>query len=57
MGVASGSLTTPLSLSWTFKAGGPVESSPAIADGRVFIGSDDSYVYALDFATGKKIWA
>ncbi len=32
---------------WRYPTGGPVSSSPAIADGRVFIGSQDSGVYAL----------
>ena len=31
-------------------------SSPAIADGRVYFGSGDGYVYALDAATGAVSW-
>ncbi len=30
-------------------------SSPAIADGKVFIGSDDGYLYIIDIKTGKKL--
>src|SRR5881394_1923922 len=56
-GVAAGNLPDNLSLLWSFKTGGPVKSSAAIVDGRVFIGSGDSNVYALDLAGGKKIWA
>ena len=52
-GVASGALPDKLSLLWSFKTGGPVKSSAAIVDGRVFIGSGDGNVYALDWATGK----
>src|SRR6266545_6425976 len=56
-GVAAGTLPEKLSLLWSFKTGGPVKSSAAIVGGRVFIGSGDSHVYALDLATGKKTWA
>src|SRR5581483_492516 len=41
---------------WKFKTGDVVHASPAIADGTVFIGSWDSYFYALDAATGKEKW-
>ena len=30
-------------------------SSPAIAGGRVFVGSNDGRVYGLDLASGKKV--
>jgi len=33
-----------------------VDSSPAIASGRVFVGSNDGRVYGLDLASGKKVW-
>ena len=56
-GVAASSLPERLDLLWTFKAAGPVKSSPAIVQGRVFIGSDDGNVYALALADGKKVWA
>jgi eukaryotic-like serine/threonine-protein kinase len=32
---------------WPYRTGGPVSSSPAVADGRVFFGSQDSVIYAL----------
>src|SRR6185312_6432695 len=56
-GVASGTIPDKPSLLWSFKTGGAVKSSAAIVNGRVFIGSDDSTVYALDLANGKKVWA
>src|SRR6266516_961140 len=56
-GVASSLLPDKLSLLWSFKTGGPVKSSAAIVGGRVFIGSGDSHVYALELASGKKSWA
>jgi outer membrane protein assembly factor BamB len=33
-----------------------VHASPAIVDGKLYIGSWDSYFYALDAATGKELW-
>lgn len=44
-------------IAWTFTAGGPVWSSPALSDEIVYIGSDDHKVYALDAKTGAKKWA
>lgn len=41
---------------WAFKTGGPIVSSPAIADGVVYIGSMDGYLYAIDQTTGKEKW-
>jgi outer membrane protein assembly factor BamB len=55
-GVAGGSLPEKLDLLWTFKTAGPVKSSAAIVQDRVYIGSDDGNVYALALADGKKVW-
>lgn len=41
---------------WSFKTGGAVVASPVIADGALFVGSDDKAVYALDLATGTQKW-
>lgn len=41
---------------WSFKTGGPIVASPAIADGVVYIGSMDAYLYAVDQSTGKEKW-
>ena len=38
---------------WNFKTQGPVKSSPAIEGRRVFFGSGDGNLYALDLNTGK----
>jgi len=41
---------------WTFMTKARVESSPAIADGRVFVGSNDGKFYVLNLSTGAKLW-
>ena len=39
---------------WSFKTGGQVISSPAVAGNTAFIGSNDGNVYAVDAVSGKK---
>lgn len=41
---------------WTFATRARVESSPAIADGRVFVGSNDGRFYVLNLVSGAKLW-
>jgi eukaryotic-like serine/threonine-protein kinase len=41
---------------WAFKTEGWVLSSPALAGGFVYFGSDDKNLYALDAATGAEKW-
>jgi outer membrane protein assembly factor BamB len=41
---------------WTYTTGGDVYSSPAVVDGRVYVGSDDNKVYCLEASTGAHIW-
>ena len=43
-------------LKWIFSTDGPIHSSPAVADGTVYIGSRDHKLYALDADTGAKRW-
>jgi outer membrane protein assembly factor BamB len=33
-----------------------IDSSPAIAGGRVFVGSSDGKIYGLDLSSGKVTW-
>lgn len=56
-GLATGKLSGKLKLAWRFKTNGPIFSSPVVDGGRVFIGSQDGYVYALNQQTGAKIWS
>jgi outer membrane protein assembly factor BamB len=41
---------------WTFPTGDSIHSSPAVANGMVYIGSRDGKLYALDAETGEKRW-
>jgi outer membrane protein assembly factor BamB len=41
---------------WTFATGGPVVSSPAVANGVVYIAADGN-LYALNASTGAKMWS
>lgn len=47
--------TTP-ELAWRFDTGGEVYSSPAIANGVLYVASKDGILYALDAASGAERW-
>ncbi|MFZ0800165.1 MAG: PQQ-binding-like beta-propeller repeat protein, partial [Terriglobales bacterium] len=40
---------------WSYPASGG--SSPAVANGVVYVGSTDTNLYALDARTGNKLWS
>lgn len=44
------------SVVWKFRTDAPIFSSAAVADGVVYITSDDSFLYALDEETGTLKW-
>ena len=46
-----------LKLEWGFATSNNVDSSPAVANGVVFVGSDDGNLYALNASTGAKLWS
>src|SRR5262245_23099114 len=41
---------------WQFKTGGTIVSSPALANGVVYIGSSDGALYAVDQKSGQQKW-
>ena len=43
-------------LRWHFKAGGLVKGAISLSGNRVFFGSYDTHVYALNLQTGKQVW-
>ncbi len=46
-----------LHLLWSYQTGSGIDSSPAVANGMVYIGSFDKSLYALDATSGKKLWS
>ncbi len=49
-------LTLSGKAAWTFATRARVESSPAIASGRVYVGSNDGRFYVLSLTNGAKLW-
>lgn len=45
-----------LALAWQFKTGNPVEASPVIVNGVLYIGSWDGYEYAINISTHQQLW-
>jgi outer membrane protein assembly factor BamB len=42
---------------WTFYAGAPVRLAPVAGAGKVYVTSDDGFLYCVDAETGKQVWA
>jgi outer membrane protein assembly factor BamB len=55
-GVAPGRLSSSLELVWTHETDGPIVSSPVVAEGRAYVGSDDGKLHAVDLRTGAGLW-
>lgn len=45
-----------LDVAWTFTTGAAILSSPALAGGKIYVTSLDTYLYALNATTGKLLW-
>lgn len=56
-GVTTDVIIPPLDLKWRQTFAGAVISSPAIFGSRLYVGSTDNNLYAIDAATGNIIWA
>lgn len=48
---------TPGIVLWSFRTGNIIESTPAIANGIVFLGGADANLYAINASTGARVWA
>jgi outer membrane protein assembly factor BamB len=46
-----------LDIAWQTTTGSPIESSPAVANGVVYVGSDDDKLYAYHATTGALLWS
>ena len=56
-GAPTGPPPTDDTFMWRFETGGWVVNAPAVANGVVYAGSDDHFIYALDAATGQMLWS
>ena len=45
-----------LTLLWKFTTSGAVTSSPSASEGKIYVGSQDTYLYCLNARTGDLIW-
>jgi outer membrane protein assembly factor BamB len=43
-------------IKWRFQTDDEIWSSPVIADGVVYFGSDDDHLYAVDIESGEEVW-
>lgn len=41
---------------WKFKTTGKIVGSPSVSNNKIFIGSEDGALYAIDKANGKQLW-
>ncbi|MBZ5606359.1 MAG: PQQ-binding-like beta-propeller repeat protein [Acidobacteriia bacterium] len=55
-GIAAAPVPKDLKLLWTYDAGESIESSAAIVDGVVYVGSESADLLAVNLATGKLLW-
>lgn len=55
-GVAGALPAGPLRLRWKFRAEDAIESTAAIVDGNVYVGSNDGFLYCLDVRDGSRRW-
>lgn len=46
----------PLKQKWIFQTEGRIITSPAVKGGQVYLGSRDGRVYAVELASGAKLW-
>ncbi len=55
---ATGSESSPVNMAqkWVYHTDGGVTSSPVVAQGKLYIGSDDRNWYCIDADSGIKIW-
>ena len=56
VGTSDTALPSMLRLLWTYEAGDAIESSAAIADGVVYVGSQTGDLHAVNLADGRVKW-
>src|SRR5215207_3712438 len=56
VGTTAATLPAQLKVQWTYEAGDAIESSAAIVDGVVYVGSANGELHAVNLADGKSKW-
>jgi len=56
-GVSRTTAVQSTGLTWNDTIGESIESSPAVASGRVYVGCDDHNIYCFDATNGMQIWS
>ncbi len=55
-GISQANLPDSLKLLWTLEVGEPIESSAAIVDGVVYVGSQSGDLLAVSLGSGEELW-
>jgi len=55
-GYSPGTAPDHMIIDWVYKTNGPVYSSAAVVNNKLYIGSEDRYLYCLDANTGALLW-
>jgi serine/threonine protein kinase len=55
-GVTTDRLIAPLQQVWSFQAQGPIDGSPIIHNGILYVSSRDTWLYALDGKQQRELW-
>ena len=55
-GTTAATLPAQLKVQWTYEAGDAIDSSAAIVDGVVYVGSANGQLHAVNLADGKPKW-
>ena len=55
-GIAHEAVPDALRIAWSRQLGESVDSSPAVANGRVYVGADNGFLYCLDADDGSELW-
>ena len=63
-GVSEENISPPLQIKWSFeppvaegKKRPPIDASPVVAGGRVFVGTQDGHFYGINLEDGSEIWS
>ncbi|MCW4001811.1 MAG: PQQ-binding-like beta-propeller repeat protein [Candidatus Bathyarchaeota archaeon] len=55
-GYSTANLPETFMIGWVYRTGGMIRGSAAVSNGRVYVGSDDGWVYCVNVEDGTEIW-